>query len=458
MTETVAVQPAGRLAGTIHVPSDKSIAQRALILSALAGGSSTTTLREAGEDVRSTAAALAGLGVSVSQSKLTADATDGGLLEFTVTGVADEADRGRLEGDTWCGNSGTAMRLLAGAVAGSGGRSQLTGDASLSRRPMERVAAPLRAMGARVSTTDGHAPLTVSGSRSLRALEHRLPVASAQVLGAISMAALAAEGTTTILSPGPTRDHSERMLRAMGARVTREDLGNGSGTRTTIEGPATLKARPWLVPGDLSSAAVWVVAATISPNADVSLPGVGLNPSRTALLDALREMGAAIEIRPRTSGDMIPDDDEPTGDIAVRSAPRLHGLRIDADRAAGMIDELPLLAVAMAAAEGTSEVHGAAELRVKESDRIAAMAAALAATGADVEELPDGWRIRRGRPRRALVATQGDHRIAMAMAVAAWTGLANEVVLDDAACVAISYPGFWRDAGILGAIGAGVAT
>ena len=455
MTETVAVQPAGRLAGTIHVPSDKSIAQRALILSALATGTSTVTLREAGEDVRSTAAALAGLGVSVSQSKLTAE----GLLELTVAGAADKAGRGRLEGDTWCGNSGTAMRLLAGAVAGSGGRSELTGDASLSRRPMERVAAPLRAMGARVSTTDGHAPLTVSGSRSLRALEHQLPVASAQVLGAISMAALAAEGTTTILSPGPTRDHSERMLRAMGARVTREDLGNGSGTRTTIEGPATLTARPWLVPGDLSSAAVWVVAATIAPDANVFLPGVGLNPSRTAVLQVLREMGANIEVRPRTPGGvMSPGDEEPTADIAVRSVSRLHGLRIDADRAAGMIDELPLLAVAMAAAEGTSEVHGAAELRVKESDRVAAMAAALAATGADVEELPDGWRIRRGRPRRALVATHGDHRIAMAMAIAAWTGLAEEVILDDAACVAISYPGFWRDAGILGAIGAGVAT
>lgn len=458
MTGRAALRPVAQLAGVIHVPSDKSIAQRALILSALARGTGRITLRSPGDDVRSAAAALTALGASVGERRL--GDLDGDLqVEMSVTGAGDGSGIGRLAGEAWCGNSGTAMRLLAGALASGRGRSRLSGDESLSRRPMERVAAPLRQMGAEVSTNDGHAPMTICGARPLRALEHRLAVPSAQVLGAISIAALAAEGATAIHVAGPTRDHSERMLLAMGARVARQAL-DGRGTRTTIEGPATLEARSVTVPGDLSSAAAWVVAATIHPDAEVRLPGVGLNPSRTAFLDVLREMGADIEVRPAAAvadAAAEPARDpaaEPAGDLAVRSA-RLRAVSIGGDRVAGMIDELPLLAVAMAAASGTSEVRGAAELRIKESDRIAAMAVALASAGANVEELPDGWRIRRGPPARAFVLTHGDHRIAMAMAVAAWAGLAEEVLLDDAACVAISYPGFWHDAATLGAIYAG---
>lgn len=400
------------LRGTIEVPSDKSIAHRALIFSALAEGESAITLREPGEDVLSTMAALEALQVNGSLGSGTAD----------------------------CGNSGTTMRLLAGALASIAGSSVLTGDASLTRRPMERVAAPLRLMGADVETTDGHAPLTIRGRRSLLAMHHELPVASAQVLAAICLAALSAAGTTTVAVPGPTRDHTERLLAAMGVSISRTD------NVTTMIGPARLRPISLTVPGDFSSAAAWIVAATLHPDAEVRLTGVGLNPTRTALIDVLREMGADIQVTGTTN-----EGGEPAGDVLVRSAPHLRATSITPAQVPALIDELPLLAVAMAAADGTSEVRGAAELRVKESDRISTMAAALDAAGAQVEELPDGWRISRGRSRDSVVTTRGDHRIAMAMAVAAWTGIANTVELDDSACVAVSYPSFWRDAATLGA-------
>lgn len=452
MSHPGSLRAAAALTGTVRVPSDKSIAQRALIFSALAAGTARIVLHAPGDDVLSAAAALRALGASVRQAPERAGR--GGTVVLTVTGTGDRSGLGRLAGEADCGNSGTAMRLLAGALAASPASSALIGDASLSRRPMERVATPLRQMGARVGTTEGHAPIAIVGGRPLRALRHELAVPSAQVLGAIVIAALAAEGQTSIVLPGPTRDHSERLLRAMGARVERDNL-DGGGTRTTIEGPAVLAARSMVVPGDISSAAAWVAAATLHPNAQLLLPDVGLNPSRSAFLDVLREMGADIQIRPNTDDERgePAGDIEPAGDVIVRSASALRAVSIGGDRAAEMIDELPLLAVAMAAAEHASEVRGAAELRVKESDRIAAMAAALAAAGAHVEELPDGWRIRRGRPARALVTTHGDHRIGIAMAVAAWAGLAREVVLDDPACVAVSYPDFWQHAGELGAAG-----
>ncbi|CAN5720065.1 3-phosphoshikimate 1-carboxyvinyltransferase [soil metagenome] len=421
------------------VPADKSIAHRALICSALAMGDATILLRAPGRDVLSTVAALAALGVQVelgrSESTLAVEIRGGTSHWLSGSLARGEAD---------CGNSGTTMRLLAGALAGGVRRVVLTGDASLSARPMERVAAPLRRMGAVVETTGGRPPLTVQGRRPLRALAHELPVASAQVLGAVALAALAAEGETTIRAPGPTRDHTERMLRGLGAAVAREQL-DGGGTLTRVAGPAALSARSMTVPGDFSSAAAWLVAATLHPDAQVRLPGVGLNPTRTALLDVLREMGADIELTPG------PDEaGEPTGELVARSAGPLRAVTIGPDRVPALIDELPLLAVAMAAADGTSEVCGAAELRVKESDRIAAMAEALEAAGAHVEELPTGWRISRGRPREATITTRGDHRVALAMAVAAWSGVAGSVVLDDPECVSISYPSFWADAAGLG--------
>jgi len=395
------------LRGTISVPSDKSIAHRALICAALAEGDSHVRLSEPGADVLSTMAAVEVL-------------RNGG-------------------GDADCGNSGTTMRLLAGALAARPGSSVLSGDASLSRRPMERVADPLRAMGAEVLTTRGFAPITINGHRPLRALDHQLPMASAQVLGAICFAALGADGTTRVHVPGPTRDHTERMLRALGADISREGLV------TTIVGPAALRPLDLTVPGDFSSAAAWIVAATLHPDAVVTLTGVGLNPTRAAFVDVLREMGADIDAV--ITGD---EGGEPVGDITARSAPALEAVSVGADRVPALIDELPLLAVAMAAADGTSEVRGAGELRVKESDRIGAMTAALDAMGADVQMLPDGWRISRGRPADAQVSTRADHRIAMASAVAAWSGVARSVVLDNPDCVAISYPSFWRDAAALG--------
>jgi 3-phosphoshikimate 1-carboxyvinyltransferase len=426
-----------RLAGSVEVPSDKSIAHRALICSALASGEATIELRWVGQDVRSTVSALASLGLPIDLEG------DQGRLRVAIRGQGDELGVGRLGGwEVDCANSGTTMRLLAGSLAGGSGRVRLTGDASLSARPMERIAAPLRAMGAGVETTDGHAPLVIDGRRPLLALEHELPMASAQVLGAIALAALAADGRTTIRVPGTTRDHSEQMLRFLGAQIERRDLEAGGGTVTSLAGPASLRARSMTVPGDFSSAAAWIVAGTLHPDAQLELPGVGLNPTRTALLDVLREMGADIEVRPAADG----DGGEPVGDLTVRTADRLRAISLDGRRVPALIDELPLLAVAMAAAEGSSEVRGAAELRVKESDRIAAMAAALSAVGADVEELPDGWRIRRGQPRSATVTTHGDHRIAMALAVAAWSGIGASVVLDDPACVGVSYPTFWEDA------------
>ncbi|CAN5601850.1 3-phosphoshikimate 1-carboxyvinyltransferase [soil metagenome] len=432
------LRPTERLAGVVKLPADKSIAHRALICAALADGVSTVRLREPGRDVLSTVGALRSLGV---RCEIT---LDGELLTATIEGLGSAGEVGRLgDGEADCGNSGTTMRLLAGALASGSGRAVLAGDESLSRRPMERLAGPLRAMGALLTTTDGHAPLVIDGRRPLRPLEHELPIPSAQVLGAICLAALAADGHTSVLVRGPTRDHSERMLAALGAPITRQPLDGGA-TLTVIDGPAGLSAVDTSIPADFSSAAAWIVAASLHRDAVVRLAGVGLNPTRTALLDVLREMGAQIEVSAAAD-----QGGEPIGDIVVRSAGRLQAVSVGPALVPALIDELPLLAVAMAGAEGTSEVCGASELRVKESDRIATMASALHAAGAKVEELSDGWRISRGRPRSAEVVTGGDHRVAMAMAVAGWTGIAAEVALDDPACVDVSYPSFWRHAASL---------
>jgi 3-phosphoshikimate 1-carboxyvinyltransferase len=443
---TAGLRPAPRLYGTLRLPSDKSIAHRALIFAALADGTSVIELRQPGADVASTIEALRALGVRVEERDHGEDIT------LLVDGLGNHAAIGHVgrpgDGPVDCGNSGTTMRLLAGALASGSAETVLTGDASLSRRPMQRVARPLREMGSEVHTTAGHAPLVIRGRRPLRAIDHEVPIASAQVLGAICLAALSAEGRTSVRLPGATRDHSERLLRAMGASFARE--ADGDATITTIEGPAPLRAIALTVPGDFSSAAAWIVAATVHPAAEIHLPGVGLNPTRSALIDVLRAMGADIAVEQPTdgAGELAA---EPAGDITIRSAPVLRATRIGSSEVAALVDELPLLAVAMAAAEGTSEVRGAQELRVKESDRIEAMADGLAAGGTRIEELPDGWRIRRGRPREAIVTTRGDHRVAMAMAAAAWAGLAAGVALDDPACVAVSYPSFWRDAAALGA-------
>ncbi len=416
------VTPAARLHGRLEPPGDKSIAHRALILGALSGGPATVTVRSPGADVLSTVACLRELGVAIS------DETDGPLRRFVLSG------RPSRDATLDCGNSGTTMRLLAGALAGLPLRVVLDGDDSLRARPMERVAALLRSAGATVTTTDGHAPLTVAGRERLAAVTHRLPVASAQLVGAAALAALAAGGTTRIEAPGPTRDHTERLLAATGVAVRR------SGTVTTLDGPARPRPLTMTVPGDPSSAAPWLVAAALHPDADLTLTGVGLNPTRAALVDLLRELGADVEATvSATAGP------EPVGDLRVRGGRSLSPLRIGGAQVATLIDELPLLGVLMAATAGTSELRDAAELRVKESDRISAMVAGLRAIGAAVTELPDGWRVTRGTPREARIVTHGDHRIAIAFAVAALTGVASAVELDDAGCVAVSYPTFWSD-------------
>jgi 3-phosphoshikimate 1-carboxyvinyltransferase len=261
-------------------------------------------------------------------------------------------------------------------------------------------------------------------------------VASAQVIGCLTLAALTAEGTTTITVPGPTRDHSERMLAWLGEPVRRE------GYVTTIDGPAGFAARDIDVPGDISGAAAWLVAGALHPDAHIVIEDVGLNPSRTGIIDVLRDMGADIKVASDGPTERCP---EPVGTITVSGGQPLHGIDLTGDRVADVIDELPLIAVAMAAADGVSTLRDAAELRVKESDRIALTVANLRAIGAEAEEREDGWVVSRGTPRDAAIRTEGDHRMAMSFAVAALTGVAGTVDIDDPDCAAVSYPTFWTD-------------
>jgi 3-phosphoshikimate 1-carboxyvinyltransferase len=428
------VSAAARLQGTLRLPADKSVAHRALLFTAMASGEASVTLDGPGEDVRSMAGALQTLG-AIEDTSVARD----GETRWLVRG-GGSPDGARLPGVAGatldCGNAGTAMRLLIGALAGRPGSATLVGDASLSGRPMERVAAPLRIVGARITTEDGHAPIRVEGRRHLSATEHELQVASAQVIGSLVLAALAAEGTTTITVPGPTRDHTERMLAWLGAPVRRE------GYVTTVEGPTGFRARTIDVPGDISAAAAWLVAGALHPDAHIVVEEVGLNPSRTGVIDVLRDMGADIKVASDGPTQWCP---EPVGTITVSGGRPLHGIDLSSDRVADVIDELPLIAMAMAAAEGVSTVSGARELRVKESDRIERVVAGLRAIGANAEEREDGWIVSRGSPRDAAIRTDGDHRIAMSFAVAALTGVAGTVEIDDPACAAVSYPTFWTD-------------
>lgn len=413
------VSPARRLRGRLEMPADKSIGHRALILGALSGGPTAIVMRSPGRDLLSTIACLRELGVVITEE------ADG---RYLLTG------RPSLAATLDCGNSGTTMRLLAGALAGLPLSATLDGDPSLRARPMERVATILRRAGADVTTSDGHAPVTLVGRDSLTATTHRLPVASAQLLGAAALAGLAATGETRIESPGPTRDHTERLLAFTGVPIER------NGFTTTLMGPARPRPFSLRVPGDPSAASAWLVAGALHPGADLTLVGVGLNPTRLALVSLLRRMGAEIEMR-------ITDDapPEPVGEIRVRGSDPLRAVSLGGAEAAELIDELPLVAIAMAGCDGESELRDAGELRVKESDRIAAVVAGLHAIGANVAELPDGWRVRRGVPRDARVTTHADHRIAIAFAIAALTGVATGVELDDPDCAGVSYAGFWAD-------------
>lgn len=410
---------AGPLRGSVRVPGDKSISHRALMLAAIAEGDSHIRGFLEGEDTRATAAVLAQLGVRI-------EVPSAG--ERVVHGVGLHG----LHGSTQpldCGNAGTGMRLLAGLLAGQAFDSVLVGDASLSKRPMRRVTEPLVQMGARIDTRDGLPPLRLHGGSALRGIRYELPVASAQVKSALLLAGLYADGTTEVVEPHPTRDYTERMLAAFGWPIAFEP------GRARLDGGHALRAADVDVPADFSSAAFFLVAASIVPGSQLRLPSVGLNPRRTGLLQALRLMGADIVVeRQREAGG------EPVGDLVVRHAP-LHGIELPTALVADMIDEFPILFVAAAAATGRTIIRGAAELRVKESDRIATMAAGLRALGVAIEETPDGAIIDGGPIGAGTVESLTDHRIAMSFAVA---GLrtAGSVRINDCRHVATSFPGF----------------
>ena len=422
------IRAAGPLRGRVAVPGDKSISHRALMLSALAVGTSRITGLLEGEDVLATAAALRAMGAVI----------EGGEDGWTVHGVGVGGllqPRQALD----MGNSGTSTRLLMGLVASHPLTATFTGDASLSRRPMARVVEPLSRMGADITASPGGTlPLMVRGLCPAVPIEYTLPVASAQVKSAVLLAGLNTPGITRVVEPVPTRDHSERMLAGFGAGVTVEDTPEGR--VISLAGEAELRPQDIDVPGDPSSAAFWVVAASIVPGSDLIIDNVGLNPTRTGLLAALRLMGADIEERdPRTVGG------EPVATLRVRHA-ALRAIGVPPDLAPSMIDEYPALFVAAAFAEGLTVARGAAELRVKESDRIAAMAAALGACGVPVTEHEDGLTVQgtggHPIPGGGTIETRLDHRIAMSMAVAGLHARAP-VTLDDAGPVATSYPGFF---------------
>jgi len=410
------------LRGNLRVPPDKSITHRAFILGAVAEGKSRLRLPSPAGDCLATLDCIQVLGAEVQRCG------EGELLirGRGVRGLGEPADT--LD----CQRSGTTMRLLAGLLAGQRGLFVLRGDPQLHRRPMGRIVQPLRAVGATIMGRDDgrYPPLAILGG-PLRGVDHRIPIASAQVKSCLLLAGLLAEGQTTVQSPAESRDHTERMLREMGVPVI------AGGPTVSLKGPvARLSAFDLTVPGDFSSAAFLLVAACLVERSDVTLEGVGLNPSRTGLLDVLRQMGAPVEVEERreTSG-------EPVGDLVVRSS-SLRGVEVGAASIPSLIDELPVLAVAATQAEGATVVRDAAELRRKESDRIATTVQELRKLGAHIEERPDGFVVE--GPTRlvgAPVHSHGDHRLAMALAVAGLVA-EGETVVEGFDCAADSFPGF----------------
>jgi 3-phosphoshikimate 1-carboxyvinyltransferase len=422
------IAPVRRLRGTIAVPGDKSISHRAAILNALAEGDAEVHNFLPGDDCRSTLSVLRALGV---ESALD---TDGETPVLRISGRGLDGLR-EPSGVLDCGNSGTTMRLICGVLAGQPFHSVLDGDASLRMRPMRRVIEPLRLMGAHVDGRDDGAlaPLSVRGGE-LHGVRYRLPVASAQTKSAILLAALFADEDTIVEELEATRDHTERMLAAMGAVIGRE------GPAIRLTPGARLEPLSMRVPNDISAAAFWMVAAAVHPDAEVRLTGVGTNPTRSGIIDVLREMGADLSVEEeRQIGG------EPVADIVVRSS-RLTGITVGGEMIPRLIDEVPALAVAAAFASGTTTIRDAQELRVKESDRIATVVSQLQAMGAMIEERDDGMVIE-GRTsgaslRGATTDSHGDHRLAMAIAIAALAA-EGETRLSDAEAVSISYPEFW---------------
>ncbi len=416
------VEPAGALVGHIAVPGDKSISHRALLIGAISDGETPVHGFGRSGDTESTIAAVRSLGVDVDER---------GDDELVVHGAGL---RGLREPDAPidAGNAGTLLRLLLGILAGQNGRFELTGDDSLRTRPMDRVAEPLTRMGARITTADGLPPVVVEGASSLRGIEYELPVASAQVKSALLLAGLNADGATTVIEHVPTRDHTELMLAAAGARVRQRPHS------VTVEPPGRLQLAEVTVPGDFSAAAPFIVAATLLAGSELTIHDVGLNPRRTGLLDVLERMGARISIfnRRKVGGEWI-------GDIEVRSA-ELTATDIGADEVPLLVDELPLFALAAGSARGHSRLSGAGELRVKESDRIESVTNGLRRVGVRIRVRDDGFDVHGvpARPTGGLFPSNGDHRIAVLGAIAGVVSREG-VEVEDADAAAISFPGFF---------------
>ncbi|HXH21884.1 MAG TPA: 3-phosphoshikimate 1-carboxyvinyltransferase [Dehalococcoidia bacterium] len=424
----VVVSPARRIRGVINVPGDKSISHRAAIFNSIADGTAEIRNFLQGEDCLSTVECMRALG-----AELLLD--EAGTLRVKGVGLRGLREPANVLDS---GNSGTTMRLLAGLLAGQPFFSVLTGDESLRRRPMGRVLEPLRAMGATCLARDrDYAPIAILGG-GLFGCTYRTPVASAQVKSSLILAALYADSASTIIEPMTSRDHTERMLRAMGAHVMAD------GTTIHVSPAESLNPVDLRVPGDISAAAFWMVLAAAHRDAEITLPAVGVNPTRTGVIDALRSMGAAVEVtEERVWGG------EPVADIRVRSSP-LTGVELSGPTVLSAMDEVPVLAVAAALANGRTVIRDAEELRVKESDRIATVIEGLRRMGVEAEERPDGMVIEgRGRLSGALLESEGDHRLAMAWAVAGLTAQ-GETTVAGAEAVEISYPSFWRDLGLLG--------
>ncbi|MBI3569601.1 MAG: 3-phosphoshikimate 1-carboxyvinyltransferase [Gammaproteobacteria bacterium] len=414
------IKPGGKLTGRVRVPGDKSISHRSVMLGSLAEGETRVTGLLEGEDVLSTLGAFRAMSVR-------AEGPDKGRLVIHGAGLHGlKAPRNPLD----VGNSGTAMRLMAGILVGQTFDSQLIGDASLNKRPMKRVAEPLSRMGAVIQTAEGgRPPLRIKGGQKLHGIEYQMPVASAQVKSSLLLAGLYAQDKTSIIEPAPARDHTERMLRGFGYKVKTE------GARISLRGGSQLKACNIDVPADISSAAFFLVGASIAPGSDLVLEHVGINPTRIGALSILKFMGADLELlNTREVGG------EPVADIHVRAA-KLHGIRIPEDQVPLAIDEFPALFIAAACAEGETVLTGARELRVKESDRIAVMAQGLKQLGIDARETPDGIIIKGGRLQGGEIDSHGDHRIAMSFAIAGLCA-SGPVTVRDCKNVDTSFPGF----------------
>lgn len=413
------VQPAARVGGELTVPGDKSISHRALMLGGIAAGQTGITGFLPSEDCHATLAALRAMGVAIEQHSAT---------QLTVHGAGARglAAPGQVLD---MGNSGTALRLFMGLLAAQPFDSTLIGDASLMRRPMERVALPLRAMGAAIETAQGTPPVQIGGGRKLTAIDYVLPVPSAQVKSAILLAGLAAEGVTCVTEPAPTRDHTERMLTGFGVQLQRQ------GATVGIAGGQRLTATRVEVPADISSAAFFLVAGALAAHEGLTLRNVGVNPTRTGILDILGLMGADIRMENRRES-----GGEPSADLIVRAS-QLRGIRIPVELVPLAIDEFPVLFIAAAAADGVTELTGAEELRVKETDRLAVMAEGLGRLGVRHELHADGIRIEGGPISGGTIDSHGDHRIAMAFAVASLRASGPLEILD-VANVATSFPGF----------------